>query len=251
MENSKKKKNLITAVIMTALILTALVLFFTLPLSKVSSNGFVFTKMENGTYRVKSYTGNASYVEVPETVRGIKVTEIAPRAFQNQNRIKTLVVRSSVEKIGGAAFIGCTSIESLTVPFIGGSNDHNPHLDYVFSGNTGLNLNATLVPRSLKKVYVTKGCTKISTSAFYMCENLTEVHIPSTVTRIEDGSNYISVGVNGNTPSSNDYYRPFYGCSMNLKIYCASSKKPEEWGEHWNDTVTSGKALVFWSSKEY
>ena len=169
---------------MLALVAILIIFFSVLPLPRISSKGFKFSKMEDGTYSITQYTGNASYVEIPETIRGVKVTKIAPEAFENKTCIKTVVIHNNIVEIGGGAFRGCTSLESLTVPFIGMSNDHNTHLDYIFSGNYGTNLTSNSVPRSLKKIYITKGCTKISTYAFYLCENLTEVHIPSTVTTI-------------------------------------------------------------------
>lgn len=245
------KKRIAVFSILFLLLVTAIILISTLPLSSFSSNGFTFFKMDNGTYRITKYSGKESYVEIPRTVRGVEVTEIMQFAFENNPHIKTVVVHDNIEKIGLGAFKGCTSLESLTVPFVGGSNDHNLHLAYIFSDHVGLALDSTPVPKSLRFLYITKGCTKISTSAFYLCSDLDEIHIPSTVTTIDDGTGYTSIGVNGHLPSSRETYLPFYGCSKNLRIYCASSKKPEEWGTYWNYINSSDKAMVFWSSKEY
>ena len=244
-------KRVVTTCILLALIVTTIVLVSTLPLPSFSSNGFTFLKMDNGTYCITKYSGQSSYVEIPQTVRGVNVTAIKQYAFENNTYIKTVVVHDNIIEIGQGAFRGCTSLQSLTVPFVGGSNDHNLHLDHIFSSGIGLNMTKTSVPKTLKKIYITKGCTKISTSAFYLCASLEEIHIPSTVAIIDDGTGYNSIGVNGNLPISNKTMLPFYGCSANLRIYCSASKKPEEWGAYWNYINSSDKAIVFWGSKEY
>lgn len=246
------KKRIILFAIILILFLTLFILSSTLPLNYISNDGFDFMMLPDGTYRITGYSGNKTYLEIPKTVRGVEVTEIRQFAFKNNTRIKTVVVHDNITEIGLGAFMGCTSIESLTVPFVGCTHDNNTRLAQIFSDRVGISTDtSTPVPKSLKRLYITKGCTKISDSAFSMCTGLNEVHIPSTVTRIEDGTGYISIGVNGHSPGSAETNLPFYGCSSNLKIYCASSKKPEGWGKYWSNTSFSHQATVIWSSKEY
>lgn len=239
-------------IVILSLFITVKILLSTLPLPVVFSDGFEFDMMENGTYRIAAYTGKESYIEIPKTVRGVEVTEIRFFAFENNTYIKTVVIHDNIVEIGFGAFKGCTSLQSLTVPFIGNSQNHNTSLAYIFNDDQIVNLaEETPVPKSLKKLYITKGCTHISMGAFYTCSNLEEIHIPSTVTSIEDGMDLIIIGVNGHTPSDRETNLPFYGCSQNLKIYCAVSKKPEGWDDCWNNVSSSYKATVIWNSKEF
>ena len=67
-------------------------------------------------YYNKYYTGN---LELPEKVYYYgdyyKVTAINERAFRGSSELKSLVIPSTVNKIGSYAFQGCTGIEKLVV----------------------------------------------------------------------------------------------------------------------------------------
>ena len=104
------------------------------------------------------------------------------------------------------------------------------------------------MPSSLQYIFLSKGCTKISTSDFYNCSSLKEVHIPNSVTVINDGTNFTSIGVNGNHPNVGKFSNlPFYGCT-NLKIYCEASSKPESWNTYWNYIDSEHFAEVSWNN---
>lgn len=63
----------------------------------------------NGNTLTK-YTGTASVVSVPATVK-----EIGPEAFTNCANITSLNLPASVEKIGSGAFRGCSSLQTLVI----------------------------------------------------------------------------------------------------------------------------------------
>ena len=95
--------------------------------------------------------------------------------------IKEIMVPNSVTKIEKGAFSGCTSLESITIPFVGDGSS-NTHFGYIF-GADSYSSNKTCVPASLKKVVITGG-ESIGDYAFYNCTSLTSIEIPSSVTSI-------------------------------------------------------------------
>ena len=235
---SNKKKHPVRTLIFSSCILAFIVLLlFTVPFPTVISDGYTYKKLSDGTYEVLTYTKNETIVEIPEKIRNTAVTKIQNNAFQNNDNIKTVIVPQTIETIGQRAFSGCTAIETMILPFVGGSNSSNNYLSYLFE---------TSVPSSLKNVYLLNSCTKIGSGAFYECKNIENIYIPSTVMNIEDASNYTSIGVNGNLPEDNFKYAPFYGCSENLIIHCAAFQKPNSWGENWNFINKNYSVEVHW-----
>ena len=109
-----------------------------------------------------------------------------------------------VTSIEGGAFSGCSSLESLTLPFVGGSvktasDKYQYPFGYIFgeSGYTGgikttqyyygdslsLTTNSIYyIPETLKSVAITGG--NILRGAFYECSSLTSITIPVSVSSI-------------------------------------------------------------------
>ena len=126
------------------------------------------------------YTADKEIFFIPHFISGDVVildgvTNIKAGAFLNAPHIDTLVVPASVTEIGEAAFVGCTTIKSITLPFIGHTLDctENTAFKYVFG----------TVPATLKTVTVLGG-TKVADGAFKGCENISTVNLPDGITTI-------------------------------------------------------------------
>lgn len=89
-----------------------------------------------GNYVITGYTSNSTEIVVPEKIDNIPVTEIAAGAFRNCTTLITLVIPSSVVRIGAGIVNGCHNLTNLTVPFIGeyasGATARNSVLGYLF-----------------------------------------------------------------------------------------------------------------------
>ncbi len=152
-----------------------------------SSLKLLYTEKSDGTLDVNGYYGSDSAVVIPETIGGKTVTSISyEEAFYANDTLTSIVVPDTVTYIGFGAFINCTSLESLTVPFIGGAADEHDYLGYVF-GTTSLLYNDDFVPRSLKKLIITSDET-IRESALHCCRGIAEITLPNTLISIGESA---------------------------------------------------------------
>ena len=154
--------------------------------------------------------------------------------------VTEIVVPEFVTAISAGAFSGCSALESLTIPFVGGSKtatsaSSSTLFGYIFgtSSYTGgvsteqyysSSYATYYIPASLKSVRVTGG--NILYGAFYNCNGLTSIVIPDSVTRID--------------------YQAFYNCSK-LTIYCEATSKPSGWDSSWNNS----NRPVVWGITDY
>ena len=116
------------------------------------------------------------------------VTSIGSGAFENCTALASITIPDSVTSIGSSAFAGCESLTSITLPFVGATKDGSEytHFGYIF-GASSHSANESYVPSSLKSVVITGG-TSIASYAFYECNKLMSITIPSSVTSIGDSA---------------------------------------------------------------
>ena len=104
--------------------------------------------------------------------------------------VTEIVVPDYVTSISLGAFSDCSSLESITLPFVGNVKDgtENTHFGYIFGASSYKN-NSDAVPELLKTVIITneKG---LGERAFYECSSLTSITIPDSVTSIGDYAFY-------------------------------------------------------------
>ena len=139
------------------------------------------------------------------------VTRVEANAFENDVTIETFTLGNTVTYIGSEVFRGCTSLKSLTLPFVG-SQRGNTNAESAFGWIFGLknrtalrrlqnNLNSYAVPTSLTTVEITDE-TIIADNAFLNCDNVTTITINEGVTTI-GSSAFENTGItNFNVPST-------------------------------------------------
>ena len=111
---------------------------------------------------------------IPATHKGMPVTAIRSRAFENCSWLTNIVVPDSVQSIGDRAFLECTALQKITLPFVGENKDGTgkTHFGIIF-GATSNDYHGTYVPASLKEVHITGGA--IPDSSFYNCDSITSI----------------------------------------------------------------------------
>ena len=179
--------------------------------TKLKENGdYTFYEDENaGILYLFSYSGDASNLILP-TLADEKTYGIYSGAFYNNKKITSITIPSCVTEIGIGAFAECTSLDSITLPFVGATKDGttNTHFGYIF-GASSYSYNDEYVPLSLKTVTITGGnindsafrycyslqsvmfaesieIETIGAYAFYNCTSLDTITIPSSVVKICD-----------------------------------------------------------------
>jgi hypothetical protein len=120
--------------------------------------------MDGGkSVQITGYIGDKWTVSIPPRIRGLPVTHIGIRVFQDNKNITSVTIPNSVTKIEEKVFSGCESLASVTIP------------DSV----TNIEKSAFSGCKSLASVTIPNSVTKIEESAFFGCESLASVTIPN------------------------------------------------------------------------
>ncbi len=99
-------------------------------------------------------------LEIPATLLGKPIVEIADNAFDNFTNIKTLIIPASVTSIGAYAFKGCTNLQNVIIAEEG---------EALTIGMEAFNGTA------LKSITLPARVTSIAAGAFTSCTNLKKV----------------------------------------------------------------------------
>ncbi len=206
-------------------------------------NGYAFvgwyinnTKIENSTWiydtqtitakweQVYIYSGNiitgiTKYgktlieLEIPAQIDGNDIKYIDEYAFKDSYSLKKIIIPNSIQEIGIGALSGCSSLEYVTIPFIGASESDLNTFGYIFgqekyvggseivqnkityyipSTLTKVNFNGSSITeyafsncKNLIEVTLNDDVTDIGGCAFYKCESLQNIIIPDSLTIIK------------------------------------------------------------------
>ncbi len=146
------------------LMVIAALIIMQLPVSEADAETSASDFQMEGTTLV-AYRGSDARVTVPSTVE-----VIGEGAFENNDRIETVIVPNSVTQIEEYAFWGCDRLNTVTL-----GNGLSEVGDYAFSGAKGL-----------EKMTIPGNVTRIGIGAFADCVNLRDITIPYQVSSIHE-----------------------------------------------------------------
>ena len=147
-----------------------------------------FANLQNTSYGIATASdGQTRFViDVPTDITDdeldmTNVKVIADDAFDDCTNLASITIPDSVTSIGSSAFTGCSSLEKVNITDI----DAWAMIDFTSSSANPLYYGAELYLNGELVTQVTLSiATKIEDYAFYSCNSLTSITIPSVVTSI-------------------------------------------------------------------
>ena len=167
-----------------------------IPNSIICIGDYAFTDCNNliyNEYDNASYLGNednpylvlvkANTTEITSCDINVKTKFIHALAFYNCNKLENIIVPNNILSIGARTFSYCSSLKSITIPFVGATSvgTENSHFGYIFGAFT-YEHNSSNVPTSLESVSIFS--SSISDNAFYGCKYLKNITISNDTTKI-------------------------------------------------------------------
>ena len=161
------------------------------------------TVNSSGTVTGMSKQSGKVRLVIPESKNGTEITAIGDAAFKDKTNLIFVEVPGSVTKITFGAFSGCSSLESMTLPYVGGTTEgngftYNYLFGYIFGRNWYPGSTATeqfytygagtkhtdtyYIPSCLKQITITGN--SVSSYAFYNCKEIEFIILSDNVTRI-------------------------------------------------------------------
>lgn len=140
----------------------------------------------NGGAKIEEYAfaciRSAKRYSLPDTLEVIN-----RNAFFWNEGVKKLTLPDGLLRVGVSAFNGCSHLEEMTMPFVGGDrNDYSGFIGYVF-GAEKFTENLNYMPSTLLKVTLTKQKV-LKKGAFYGLKGLKKIVLPDDCEHIEDGA---------------------------------------------------------------
>ncbi|MBR7124204.1 MAG: leucine-rich repeat protein, partial [Candidatus Methanomethylophilaceae archaeon] len=122
----------------------------------------------------------------------------------------TIDVESIIDlRLGFGIFADNTSIETLTIPFLGAFFDEGgAWLGYTF-GASMYSYNGDYVPSSLKYLHIIGDITYLYDGAFYNCSNLEEIVFPDTLVSMSNCDVFFSCSAKSNLVWDLNYYEGY------------------------------------------
>ncbi len=161
---------------------------------------FTVTSVEPAECAVSVDSGEPVNVIIPskETISGKEytVTSIGYYAFSNCDNLTSIEIPNSVTSIGDMAFYSCSNLTSITV------EEDNPVYDSRNNCNAIIETETNTLVAGCQNTLIPNTVTSIGEYAFYVCNNLTSIEIPNSVTSIKYAAFCASGLINVEIPSS-------------------------------------------------
>jgi hypothetical protein len=77
---------------------------------------FNYTVNADETITITGYNGAGGVVSIPTAINGLPVTSIGDFAFENINKVRSVIIPASVTSIGQGVFESCLGLTNVTIP---------------------------------------------------------------------------------------------------------------------------------------
>jgi hypothetical protein len=141
------------------------------------------------------------------------VTTIGEYAFNHCHSLQSVIIGTNVTNIGKLAFAQCFSLTNITIPDKVTSISDYMLFDDIALPNVTIPNSVTSIGNhafdtcGLNNIKIGTNVTSIGTNAFYMCDSLTSMTLPMSVTNIDEDAfagclNLYAIYFQGNAPSA-------------------------------------------------
>lgn len=161
------------------------------------------------TITINEYNGSSSELDIPSSIDGMQVTAIGDEAFEYCGLLQ-INIPSSVREIGSGVFAGCGNVNSIIV------DESNLFYDSRNNCNAIIRKSDNVLISGCKNSSIPLGIMAIGKRAFKCVEDLTEITLPVSVTRIEAAAFQASGLENIILPDNLTYIgdEAFYSCNI-------------------------------------
>ncbi|MBE6554082.1 MAG: leucine-rich repeat domain-containing protein [Ruminococcaceae bacterium] len=111
------------------------------------------------------------------------LTALSANALDGCAALTRLDFGADMTTFGLGCLEGCDSLRQLTLPFVGQSKTENTYLGYLFGAELP-EYSKGFYPKKLVNVILLEGVTTLDRYAFFQCESLTSIKLPTTLTQI-------------------------------------------------------------------
>ena len=141
---------------------------------------YELTMLSNTTAEINIFKGeDVEELVVPAEINGIRIVGIGEEAFKERKRIKRLIISEGIEYIADAAFFMCSSLEKVILPNSLIELGRKIEFKMCIEGTFGR-------CERLSEIEIPSTVTKIGAGTFLQCKNLHSVYLNQGVTEIRE-----------------------------------------------------------------
>lgn len=160
------------------------------PLFEDATSGLVFELVDN-EYHLTSYNGEKDEIIVPSMYKGIKVSQIADDAFNNNLTITKIHLPETITIIGKRAFYNCLNLSEINFPIELDLIDTEAfyscdQLSEIVVSAKVIGESAFHTCSNLHRITLLDSVEVLSAWSFYSCSRLGEIYLPDSIKEIDN-----------------------------------------------------------------